>query len=154
MSFFSQALTGGTSVSSVINTVGAIPTALGMVIVWPLASKLTKSKTIALGGVVAALAAAAAFSCLAFEGNTGAVTGISVASFCIKALGTAPAMYISIALMANVLDHQEAVHGVRTDGFTMAVYGAIMVSMSVSVTVSSLVSTWHSHKPEPLSTHS
>lgn len=130
MSFFSQALTGGATVSSIINTVGAIPTALGMVIVWPLAAKLTKSKTIALGGVVAALAGAAAFACLAFYGNTPAVTGISVASFCIKALGTAPAMYISIALMANVLDHQEAVHGVRTDGFTMAVYGSIMVAMS------------------------
>ena len=39
-------------------------------------------------------------------------------------------MYISIALMANVLDHQEAVHGIRTDGFTMAVYGSIMVAMS------------------------
>ena len=130
MSFFSQALTGGATVSSIINTVGAIPTALGMVIVWPLAAKLTKSKTIALGGVVAALAGAAAFACLAFYGNTPAVTGISVASFCIKALGTAPAMYISIALMANVLDHQEAVHGVRTDAFTMAVYGSIMVAMS------------------------
>lgn len=130
MSFFSQAWTGGDSVSSVINTVGAIPTALGMVIVWPLAAKLTKSKTISLGGVVAALAAAAAFTCLGFAGNVGAITGISVASFCIKALGTAPAMYISIALMANILDHQEAVHGVRTDGFTMAVYGAIMVAMS------------------------
>ncbi len=133
MSFFSQALTGGASVSSVINTVGAIPTALGMVIVWPLAAKLTKSKTIALGGVVAALAASASFACLFFvgkEGGVGAITGISVASFCVKALGTAPAMYISIALMANVLDHQEAVHGVRTDGFTMAVYGSIMVAMS------------------------
>ena len=130
MSFFSQALTGGNTVSSIINTVGAVPTALGMVIVWPLAAKLTKSKTIALGGVVAALAAAAAFACLGFQGNVGAITGISVASFCIKALGTAPAMYISIALMANVLDHQEAVHGVRTDGFTMAVYGSIMVAMS------------------------
>ena len=131
MSFFSQYTTGGTSVSSVINTVGAIPTALGMVIVWPLASKFTKSKTIALGGVVAALAAAAAFAVLPFAmKNTGAVVGISVASFCVKALGTAPAMYISIALMANILDHQEAVHGVRTDGFTMAVYGSIMVSMS------------------------
>ena len=130
MSFFSQALTEGNSVSSVINTVGAVPTALGMVIVWPLAAKLTKSKTIALGGVVAALAAAASFACLGFIGNVGAITGISVASFCIKALGTAPAMYISIALMANVLDHQEAVHGVRTDGFTMAVYGSIMVAMS------------------------
>ena len=133
MSFFSQALTGGASVSSVINTVGAVPTALGMVIVWPIAAKLTKSKTIALGGVVAAIAAAASFACLFFvgkEGGIGAITGISVASFCIKALGTAPAMYISIALMANVLDHQEAVHGVRTDGFTMAVYGSIMVAMS------------------------
>ena len=130
MSFFSQAWTGGDSVSSVINTVGAIPTALGMVIVWPLAAKLTKSKTISLGGVVAALAASASFTCLGFAGNVGAITGISVASFCIKALGTAPAMYISIALMANILDHQEAVHGVRTDGFTMAVYGAIMVAMS------------------------
>ena len=130
MSFFSQALTGGTAVSSLINTVGAVPTALGMVIVWPLAAKLTKSKAISLGGVVAALAAAAAFSCLGFVGNVGAISGISVASFCVKALGTAPAMYISIALMANVLDHQEAVHGVRTDGFTMAVYGSIMVAMS------------------------
>ena len=130
MSFFSQALTGGNTVSSIINTVGAVPTALGMVIVWPLAAKLTKSKTIAAGGLVAALAAAASFICLGFAGNTAAVTGISVASFCIKALGTAPAMYISIALMANVLDHQEAVHGVRTDGFTMAVYGSIMVAMS------------------------
>ena len=130
MSFFSQALTGGATVSSVINTVGAVPTALGMVIVWPLAMKLTKSKTIALGGVVAALAAGASFLCLGFVGNVGAITGISVASFCIKALGTAPAMYISIALMANILDHQEAVHGIRTDGFTMAVYGSIMVAMS------------------------
>ena len=130
MSFFSQALTQTNSVSSLINTVGAIPTALGMVIVWPLASKLTKSKTIALGGVVAALAAAAAFACLGVGNNVAAISGISVASFCVKALGTAPAMYISIALMANVLDHQEAVHGVRTDGFTMAVYGSIMVAMS------------------------
>ena len=130
MSFFSQAYTGQVSLSSFINTVGAVPTALGMVIVWPLAAKFTKAKTISLGGVVAALGASAAFSCLAFVGNEGAITGISIASFCIKAIGTAPAMYISLALMANVLDHQEAVHGIRTDGFSMAVYGSIMVAMS------------------------
>ena len=130
MSFYSQAYTNGVSVSSLINIVGAIPTALGMVIVWPLANKFTKSKAISLGGILAALAASAAFSCLAFPKNEGAVMGISVASFCVKAIGTAPAMYISVALMANVLDHQEAVHGIRTDGFTMAVYGSIMVAMS------------------------
>ena len=130
MSFYSQAYTNGVSVSSLINIVGAIPTALGMVIVWPLAAKFTKAKAISLGGVLAALGASAAFSCLAFANNADAVKGVSVASFCIKAIGTAPAMYISLALMANVLDHQEAVHGVRTDGFTMAVYGSIMVAMS------------------------
>ena len=130
MPWYSQVMTGGNAVSSVINTVGAVPTALGMAIVWPLAVKFTKAKTISLGGVVAALAASLSFVALGFIGNVGAITGISVASFCIKALGTAPAMYISIALMANILDHQEAVHGVRTDGFTMAVYGSIMVAMS------------------------
>ena len=130
MSFFSQAYTSGVSLSSFINTIGAVPTALGMVIVWPLAAKFTKAKTISLGGVVAALGASIAFSCLAFPTNEAAVTGVSIASFCVKALGTAPAMYISLALMANILDHQEAVHGVRTDGFTMAVYGSIMVAMS------------------------
>ena len=130
MSFYSQAFTNGVSMSSFINTVGAIPTALGMAIVWPLAAKLTKAKAISLGGVVAALGASLAFSCLAFVGNEGAITGISIVSFCIKAIGTAPAMYISLALMANILDHQEAVHGIRTDGFSMAVYGSIMVAMS------------------------
>ena len=130
MSFYSQAYTNGVSMSSFINTIGAVPTALGMVVVWPLAAKLTKSKAISAGGILAAIGAAAAFSCLAFPKNEAAVNAVSIGSFCVKALGTAPAMYISIALMANVLDHQEAVHGVRTDGFTMAVYGSIMVAMS------------------------
>ena len=129
MSFYSQALTGGNTVSSIINIAGAIPTALGMLVAWPLANKLSKSKAISIGGIVAALSASMAFSALAFVGNTPAVTGISVTSFCIKALGTAPAMYVSLALMANVLDHQEAIHGVRTDGFTMAVYGSLIVAL-------------------------
>ena len=130
MSFYSQAYTNGVSVSSLINLVGAIPTALGMAIVWPLAAKFTKAKAISLGGVLAALGASAAFTCLLFPTSKDAVMGVSVAAFCVKAIGTAPAMYISVALMANVLDHQEAVHGIRTDGFTMAVYGSIMVAMS------------------------
>ena len=132
MSFYSQAMTGQSSLSSLINTVGAIPTALGMAIVWPLANKFTKSKTIIMGCALAFLGGSLAFVALipAIQANGAAVTGISVASFCVKALGTAPAMYISLALLANVLDHQEAKHGIRTDGFTMAVYGSIMVCMA------------------------
>lgn len=132
MSFYSQAMTGENTLSSIINTVGAIPTALGMAIVWPLANKFTKSKTIIMGCALAFLGGSLAFVALipALQANSAAVTGISVASFCVKALGTAPAMYISLALLANVLDHQEAKYGIRTDGFTMAVYGSIMVCMA------------------------
>lgn len=132
MSFYSQAMTGGNALSSLINTVGAIPTALGMAIVWPIAAKLTKSKTITLGCMLAFVGSLIAFVTLMppFVGNEAAIMTIPVVSFIVKALGTAPAMYISLALLANVLDHQEAIHGKRTDGFTMAVYGSIMVCMA------------------------
>ena len=132
LSFYSQAMTGENKLSSTINTIGAIPTALGMLIVWPIAHKLTKSKTISLGSLLSVLGGAIAFVALipSVASNDGAVWGLSIASFVVKALGTAPAMYISLALLANVLDHQEAVYGKRTDGFTMAVYGSIMVCMS------------------------
>lgn len=132
MSFYSIAMTGQNALSSLINTVGAIPTALGMVIVWPLANKFNKAKTIVMGCALAFLGGCASFVALipSIQANVAAVSGISVASFCVKALGTAPAMYISLALMANILDHQEARYGIRTDGFTMAVYGSIMVCMA------------------------
>ena len=130
LSFYSQAFTGATSLSSLINTLGAIPTALGMLLVWPLATKFTKSKTIIGGSLLAFLASLISFVCLIPGVGDNAVWGVSVASFMVKALGTAPAMYISLALLANVLDHQEALYGKRTDGFTMAVYGSIMVAMS------------------------
>lgn len=132
MSFYSQAMTGGNALSSLINTVGAIPTALGMAIVWPIAAKLTKSKTITLGCMLAFVGSLISFVTLmpAFVDNEAAIMTIPVVSFIVKALGTAPAMYISLALLANILDHQEAIHGKRTDGFTMAVYGSIMVCMA------------------------
>jgi GPH family glycoside/pentoside/hexuronide:cation symporter len=129
--FYSQAFTGGTSLSGLINTVGALPTALGMLAIWPLARKFGKANCIKVGAVFAFLLGCIGFLVLipSIESNSGAVYGISVAAFCLKALGTVPAMYISMALMSNVLEHEEAVHGIRTDGFTMAVYGSIMVAM-------------------------
>ena len=130
MSFYSAAMTGQYSLSSLINTVGAIPTALGMVIVWPLANKFSKSKTIVGGCFLAFLGSLISLICLVPSMDVAAISSLSVTSFIVKALGTAPAMYISLALLANILDHQEAMYGKRTDGFTMAVYGSIMVAMS------------------------
>ena len=39
-------------------------------------------------------------------------------------------MYLSLALLADIMDHQEAMHSVRTDGLSMSIYGAIMVGMT------------------------
>jgi len=47
----------------------------------------------------------------------------------LKGVGSIPAMYVTLALLSDVLDHLEAKNGFRSDGFTMSVYGAIMVGM-------------------------
>ena len=106
-----------------LSIVGAIPTALGMVIAWPLSNKIGKGKAILFGAVLSAIGGAIGFIA---PGNFALVT----ASFVIKALGSTPAMYLSLALLADILDHQEAKHRFRTDGFTMTVYGAIMAGMT------------------------
>ena len=136
--FYSEAWTGGQSLNSTIGIAGAIPTAVGMVFVWPLATKYGKGKTIGIGAFIAAALGLIGFIPLfvpsLLNGNpeeiSGAIFGISIAGFCLKAIGTVPAMYVSLALMSDVLDHQEAFTGKRTDGFTMAVYGSIMIAMT------------------------
>lgn len=120
------------SLAGYISIAGAIPTALGMVVIWPLANRFGKSNCIKVGAVFAFLMGMAGFVVLlpGISSNAGLVSTVSIAMFCLKALGTVPAMYISMALMSDVLDHQEAIYGKRTDGFTMAVYGSIIVGLT------------------------
>ena len=47
-------------------------------------------------------------------------------SFVLKGLGSTQAMYLSLAIPADVLYHQEALYGARTDGFTMTFYGGVL----------------------------
>lgn len=110
-----------------LSMIGAIPTALGMVIAWPLGNKIGKGKAIMCGAVLAVAGGAIGFIA---PGNFYVVA----VSFAVKALGSTPAMYLSLALLADILDHQEAQHSIRTDGFTMAVYGAIIAGMTGIVT--------------------
>ncbi len=116
-------IANGGSVSGFLAIIGAVPTALGMVIALPISNRIGKEKAI-LGG--AALAVLGGVLGMLDPANQTMV----FASFVIKALGSTPAMYLSMALLADVLDHQEALHGSRTDGFTMTVYGAIMAGMT------------------------
>ena len=113
----------GGSFSGTLAIIGAIPTALGMVLAWPLSNKIGKGKAILFGAILAAVGGAIGF----IAPDNFVVVCIS---FAVKALGSTPAMYLSLALLADILDHQEAMHGFRTDGFTMTIYGAIMAGMT------------------------
>ena len=114
----------GGQMQGLLAIIGAIPTAVGMVIALPLANALgSKAKAILCGAVVAVIGGAIGM----FAPSSFTVVTIS---FVIKALGSTPAMYLSLALLADIFDHQEAVHGVRTDGLSMTIYGAIMAGMT------------------------
>lgn len=113
---------GGT-LQGTLSIIGAIPTALGMVIAWPLSNKIGKGKAILFGAILSAIGGA-----IGFIDPTNFV--LVTVSFVIKALGSTPAMYLSLALLADILDHQEAKHKFRTDGFTMTIYGSIMAGMT------------------------
>ena len=135
--FYSEAWTGNLNMSSTIAIAGAIPTALGMLAIFPIANKFGKANSIKVGAVIAFVCGLIGFIPLftnllggAPSDIEGPINGFAIAGFCLKAIGTVPAMYISLALLSDVLDHQEAIYGVRTDGFTMAVYGSIMIAMT------------------------
>ena len=114
----------GGQLQGTLAIIGAVPTAIGMVIALPLANLLgSKGKAILFGAVVAVIGGVIGM----FAPSNFAVV---IVSFVIKALGSTPAMYLSLALLADIFDHQEAVHGVRTDGLSMTIYGAIMAGMT------------------------
>lgn len=100
---------------------GAVPMVIAAAFVVPLANRFTKRLVVfaglvvgVLGGVIAAL---------------GGSRVIPVASgVAIKCLGSAPAAYLILAMLADVIDHIEYKTGLRTDGLTMSIYSSIMVA--------------------------
>jgi len=53
------------------------------------------------------------------------LVGIGIA---LKCLGSSPACYLILAMLADVIDHVEYKHGIRTDGLTMSIYSSLMVA--------------------------
>ena len=116
-------IANGGAISGLLAIIGAIPTAIGMVAAPILANMIGKGKAIFCGAILATVGGA-----LGLIDPSNQI--LVFVSFILKALGSTPAMYLSMALLADVLDHQEAVHGARTDGLTMTIYGAIMAGMT------------------------
>jgi len=111
------------SYQAALGMIGGIPTTIGMFVAWPIAKKFGKRRAVSAGMFIAVLG--------------GLVSFINVHSFffvcagvVLKGIGSIPAMYVTLALLSDVQDHLEAKNGFRCDGFTMSVYGAIMVGMT------------------------
>lgn len=117
----SEAAAGG--LMGTLGLIGGIPTAVGMVLAWPIANKLGKQRAVMYGLILSVLGGLVSF----LDVHSFVIVCIGVI---LKGIGSIPAMYVTLALLSDVLDHLEAKNGFRSDGFTMSVYGAIMVGMT------------------------
>lgn len=106
---------------SILAIMGAIPMAVAMLFVNPLCQKFGKRLTVSvflvlgvIGGVIAILG-----------GNHIVPVAVGVA---LKCLGSSPACYMILAMLADVIDHIEWKTGLRTDGLTMSIYSSLMVA--------------------------
>lgn len=118
--FFGSADAWGAS-QSLLSVLGAIPMAVAAAIVVPLANKISKQKLVFIG-----MAVGAAGGVIAGVGN-GQIIPVAI-GVALKCLGSAPACYLILAMLADVIDHIEYTSGIRTDGLTMSIYSSIMVA--------------------------
>ena len=107
---------------STLGLIGGLPSAVGMVIAWPLANKLGKQRAIVIGLIFSVLGGAVAF--MGVHNFKMVCAGVVL-----KAVGIIPSQYVMLAVISDVLDHLEAKNGFRSDGFTMSIYGSIMVGL-------------------------
>lgn len=119
-SFFGSTDAWGAS-QSLLSIMGAIPMAVAAAFVVPLANKFGKRMVVCIGMLVGAAGGVIA----GLGGGAIVPTAIGVA---FKCLGSSPAAYLILAMFADVIDHIEFKHKLRTDGLTMSIYSSIMVA--------------------------
>ncbi len=108
-------------VQTVLAVMGAIPMAIAAVFVVPLANKFGKRQVVFVGMVVGVIGGVIA----GMAGGGIVLTAVGVA---LKCLGSSPAAYLILAMLADVIDHIEYTSNIRTDGLTMSIYSSAMVA--------------------------
>jgi len=127
MSYFCQWVVGATGTidwgfaQTILAVMGAIPMAVAAVFVVPLANKFGKRMVTFVGMIVGVIGGVIAGL---FSGNF-ILVAVGIA---LKCLGSSPACYLILAMLADVIDHIEFKSGIRTDGLTMSIYSSIMVA--------------------------
>ena len=121
-SFFGMELGDAWGVSqSLLAILGAIPMAVAAVFVVPLSNKFGKRMVTFIGMVVGVIGGV-----IAGLGN-GQIVPVAI-GVALKCLGSSPAAYLILAMLADVIDHIEFKDNIRTDGLTMSIYSSLMVA--------------------------
>lgn len=103
---------------TIVSAIGNAPLGFGILIMWPLVGKFGKRKIMCIGLAISAVAGG--LFCL----NPTSM-GFVLIMLMIRAFGALPITYITMAMMAEAMDHVEWKAGFRVDGFTMSVYTII-----------------------------
>ena len=109
------------SVTGVLGIIGAVPMAVAVFFVAPLCNKFGKRLVCVIGMIVGV--AGGVIAGIGYDNMVVASVGIAL-----KCLGSAPAGYMILAMIADSLDHIEAKCGFRCDGLVMSVYSSIMIA--------------------------
>ena len=118
--FFGTADAWGAS-QSLLSIMGAVPMAVAAVAIVPLCNKFGKRIVCMIGMLLGSVGGV-----IAIMGN-GQIVPVAI-GVALKCLGSAPACYMILAMLADVIDHIEYKSGIRTDGLTMSIYSSIMVA--------------------------
>ena len=127
MSYFCQWVIGAAGTidwgmaQTILAVLGAIPMAVAAAVVVPLANKLSK-RVVVMAGMLVGVAG----GIIAGLGG-GQIVPVAI-GVALKCLGSAPAAYLILAMLADVIDHIEFKSGIRTDGLTMSIYSSVMVA--------------------------
>ena len=113
----------GKDAMSVLGIVGAVPMAVAIVFVAPLCNKFGK-RPIVFAGMVVGVVGGVIAGLFSYEGNF-ILVSVGIA---LKCLGSAPAGYMILAMIADCLDHMEAKNGFRCDGFGMSLYSSVLIA--------------------------
>ncbi len=100
---------------TIVSAIGNAPLGFGILIMWPLVKKFGKRNVMVTG---LAISIAAGFAMIANPTNMVWV----LCMLFIRAFGALPITYITMAILADAMDHVEWKSGFRCDGFSMSVY--------------------------------
>ena len=109
---------------TIINAVGQAPLGLGVFLLWPVAKKLGKRKTMLYGMLMSVIGALIGW----FQPHN---MGVVLISLVVRSFGLLPT-YLMAAMLAEALDHIEWKSGFRCDGFSASI---ISISATVAMGV-------------------